>query len=82
MSAKAANGNLLWGLFNGDLSPAGTPVFVVSGHAVFFNSIRVSFHVAFLAVQVKAILSPGQYEKLKTVRQQAIEGTIPKRRGC
>jgi hypothetical protein len=61
--------------------PAGIPIFVVFGHAVFFNSIRVSFHVAFLAVEVKGILSPGQYEKLKTVRQQAIEGTIPKRRG-
>jgi hypothetical protein len=32
--------------------------------------------------QIKAILSPGQYEKLKTVRQQAIEGAIPKRRDC
>ena len=81
MSAKAANGNLLWGLFNGDLSPAGTPVFVVSGHAVFFNSIRVSFHVAFLAVQVKAILSPGQYEKLRRFAKGRSRETIPKRRG-
>jgi len=29
---------------------------------------------------IKAILSPGQYEKLKTVRQRAIEKAIPKRR--
>ena len=36
--------------------------------------MRVSFHVAFLAVQVRAILSPGQYEKLKMVPQQAIGG--------
>ena len=71
MSAKAANSNSLWCLFNGDLSPAGTPVFVVFGHGVFFNSIRVSFPVAFLAVQVRAILSPGQSEKLTAVRQQA-----------
>jgi hypothetical protein len=59
---------------------AGIPIFVVFEHAVFANSIRVSFPVAFLAVQVRAILSPGQYEKLKTVRQRAIEGAIPKRR--
>jgi hypothetical protein len=74
MSAKAANSNSLWCLFNGDLLLAGTPVFVVFGHTVFFNSIRVSFPVAFLAVQVRAILSPGQSEKLKAVRQQAIAG--------
>ena len=40
----------------------------------FFNSIHVSFPVAFLAVQVRAILLPGQSEKLKAVRQQAIAG--------
>jgi hypothetical protein len=60
----------------------GVPLFPEFGHAVFFNSIRVSFSVAFLAVQVRAILSPSQYEKLKTVRQRAIEAAILKRRGC
>jgi len=59
----------------------GIPVFVVFGHAVFFNSIRVSFPVAFLPVQVRAILSLGQSEKLKAVRQQTIAEAILKRRG-
>jgi len=58
----------------------GVAVFAEFGHAVFANSIRVSFPVASLAVQVRAILSPGQSEKLKAVRQQAIAGAIPKRR--
>jgi len=58
----------------------GVPVFAEFGHAVFFNSIRVSFQFALLAVQVRTILSPGQYEKLKTVRQRAIEAAILKRR--
>ncbi len=31
--------------------------------------------------QMKAILSPAQYEKLKTIRQQAIQEAIQKRRG-
>jgi len=31
--------------------------------------------------QMKAILSPAQYEKLKAIRQQAIQEAIQKRRG-
>ena len=31
--------------------------------------------------QMKAILSPAQYEKLQTIRQQAIQEAIQKRRG-
>ena len=31
--------------------------------------------------QMKAILSPAQYEKLKAIRQQAIQGGFQKRRG-
>ena len=31
--------------------------------------------------QMKAILTPAQYEKLKTIRQQAIQGGIQKHRG-
>ena len=57
----------------------GISVFAEFGQAVFANSIRLSFHVAFLAVQVRAILSPGQYEKLKTIRQRATQEAIQKR---
>jgi hypothetical protein len=59
----------------------GVPVFAEFGHAVFFNSIRVSFPVAFPAVQVRAILAPGQYQKLEMIPQQAIQEAIQKRRG-
>ena len=31
--------------------------------------------------QMKKILSPAQYEKLKAIRQEAIQGAIQKRRG-
>ena len=82
MSAKTANSNLLECLFNGDLLLAAMAFPRCSCfRSVFFNSIRISFHVVFLAVQVKAIRSPGQCEKLNAIRQQAIEQAIQERRG-